>query len=159
MTMSDTEPDTDIINTSGLEMGPSKRGEAIERWMAAEYHMVLDDNTHFDAYLGDRPVQVKGAQRRIKNGRDGQRQKYTSGRFRLYEMDHEWLLEHDGLYAFCVYDEEDGDLHVMRTAIMSASEVHKVLDDNPWYSLDSLERKTEGSATRVRWTRLLRGDD
>lgn len=154
---------TGFIDYDGLVPVPETDGEvdalglAIEEFACEYYGYVHDRSPHYDAIgTDDTPVQIKGAGWRIKNGRrPSGSQKYTHGRFRLYECDHEYLLEHDGKYAFVVYERTSYGLVPLYARELPADAVGSfVLDDDDWYSADGSVPKREGGAHRVAWPRV-----
>lgn len=135
-------------------------GEAIEEYIADEQDLDHDPNCHYDCVSpdGSAHVQVKAASWRVCNGVQNGSQMYAHGRFRLYEMDHQWLKENNGLYAFVVYEEHSMGVIPLYVRLVYPEFIDGILGANPWYDLNKpLEDKAEGSDLRLAWPRVFPG--
>lgn len=129
-------------------------GHAVERWVCERLGYEHERAPHYDARgPGGRPVQVKAAAWRVQNGtqRDGS-QRYATGRFRLYESDHDFLLEQDGEYVFVVYEWHRLGLIPLYLRRLPADAVDAfLLDAECWHETAGVPKR-QGRDVRVAWT-------
>lgn len=152
--------DTTLIDQTLVDVPahPSSEaiGDAIEHFACDHFDLVHGPNCHYDARgRDDTPVQIKAATWRMKNGHypTGPR-RYAHGRFRLYESDHAWLLENNGLYAFVVYERHRLGLIPLYAKLVPPEFVETdLLPDDGWYDNgdDGVPRKAEGDDCRIAW--------
>lgn len=128
-------------------------GEVGERLLCKYHRLDRDDNCHYDATTPTGlPVQLKATAWRIRNGTSPTgAQKYAHGRFRLYESDHAWLLENDGMYGFLVYERHPRGIIPLFSRLLPAEFLDGfILPDNPWYD-GPIPRKRNGGDLRLAW--------
>lgn len=134
-----------------------ERGDAIEEWAATVFGLTLVDETYYDGetYTGLR-VQIKGAKRKIRNGRRNGEQQWINGRFVLWSEDHRKLLEdEEAMYLFVVYDtDEAGDI-VPEDARWASPALVDTLVPEEWYEIDNC-RVSKGDQYRLSWREVFR---
>lgn len=91
-------------------------------------------------------IQVKGARLKVKRG-DGGR----AGRFRLWDVDHEELVEKDAIYLFLGYDPSTPD-PVECVRFIHADDLAEAVDGLTWY--DSQHSTKRGRPTDLSVKRI-----
>jgi len=149
--------DTQIVPIiEGDSPTPNDIGATIERYVCDENDLVHDPNGHYDAYTqaGGPFVQIKGARWRVRNGRTrAGTQRWASGRFCLYEADHEWLAQNNGIYAFVVYEKHPKGIIPLYSRFVYPEYLdQQVLTADPWNDISKpLSSKEHGSEVRITW--------
>ncbi|MFB6114387.1 MAG: hypothetical protein ABEJ58_09855 [Halodesulfurarchaeum sp.] len=101
------------------------------------------------------PVDVKGCRRRIKDGHRYGEQQYRAGRFWIPREYHERLVENDGYYALIVYEEQSGDIEVVRFALLPAAFLEPYIGE--WSTTGDRTRHSADEAAKIRHTSVFPG--
>lgn len=154
-----------VATTSSNGRAPSY-GELVEEWMADHYPIALEDAKYYDARLATdtglasegAPVQIKGTQIRVRNGRDRNgNQEYAKGRLTFWREELLHNLQDGGLYLVGVYHPDRNpraEDFVTRSRWLTAEQIGDVLDEH-W---TDGHRPSKGKKGRVRWSDLLGRD-
>lgn len=89
-------------------------GREIETTICQLLNIERLDEHHYDAVLDGHPLEIKSCQERIIDSHNAN--KWRSGRFKLNEEQHRYLVENGGIYAFVV--QVDGE--IKRTCLKRA---------------------------------------
>jgi hypothetical protein len=133
-------------------------GDMVEQWACRQFGWEHADETWYDhrgTEVG-RPMQTKGAMVGFLNGTQNGKQLYNRGRFRLWEDDHESLVENDGAYLFVVYREDEGNIDVEAWKILSPADVEDAVD---WYDGQRSSVRSKGRSTRLGWYKIFDEDE
>ncbi|MFB6071123.1 MAG: SWIM zinc finger family protein [Halanaeroarchaeum sp.] len=105
------------------------------------------------------PIQIKGAQDKIRNGYDDQgNQTYTSGRLTLWSEPLIDLLIDDGRYVVVTYDEDAEPADpgfITRLRVLRPEQIGDVAEGS-WY--DRGDRPSKGDVAKVSWPKVLGAD-
>lgn len=136
-------------------------GDCVEAWAVDRLDLELFDKSWFDHRDKNAiPIQTKGTQPWIRNGHhpDGTRS-YTRGRWRLWEHDHQNLVENDGDYLWVLYTEDIDDaeptahINVVWYKREPAAGITHLLDWN------DTRRGDKGRSCRLPWREIVSIDD
>lgn len=97
----------------------AQQGESIEQYRARRRGSDADHTPDqwFDVMDGWTPIEVKSTQRTLGSGR--------SGRWRLWQNQHEKMVEQGGEYDLVVIEDDE----IWREATLSADEVSAIIED------------------------------
>lgn len=126
-------------------------GDRIESWACDVFGMEYVDETAHDSLLEDgTPVQIKGAQLWVGNGyRNGEPQR-CRGRIKLWEGDHETLVDEGGLYLIVVYTVNSDGINVLASDWFEPEDVADVVGGD-WYSEGDPRERSKGLVYRTTW--------
>lgn len=132
-------------------------GDAVEQWVTDNLgHEYVDDGYHDHTHCETgEPIQTKGTQPFIKNGFERGEQQFCRGRFRLWEEDHEELIENDGRYLFVLYRDYEAEIVVVEHVLIDPEDVEEMVGGSiEWHDLNRTQWRA-GRSTHIAWNKLL----
>lgn len=140
--------------------GAPTLGESIEDWVTERFGYEHTDEQWYD-HVGDHgtKIQVKGTQRWIRDGYyDNGNPRRRRGRFRLWEFDHQKLVQNGGVYLLILYEETRHGIKVNHWQFVKPGRVGDILPGD-WHDIDNVRTNSKGRSQRVRWNLLFDEDE
>ncbi|UWG46563.1 PD-(DE)xK superfamily endonuclease [Halanaeroarchaeum sp. HSR-CO] len=169
-----TDGGTAVATTSTTSNGRAPSyGDLVEQAVAEYVALELIDAPFYDARATKKtpgpiepgtPIQIKGAQERIKNGTDRNgNQKYTAGRLTIWREELLHLLMDGGRYVVAVYadDRDPSDPgFIDKFRVLTPDQIETAVQSNdadadPWHDA---HRPSKGERAKLAWKKVLGAD-